>query len=151
QIFGVPLFIKDSTGWIATEAALPLIRVAEEFDARLASERNNRAVTEQRGIDAQVQISGPPFFHTMLLVPQLHTLLAQHPRLEIRIRNRADAIGLGDADIMLRIGRPESGRVVARRLVTLTFRAYRSNMAELRLPGWIDNAERSATTPQAVL
>lgn len=151
QLFGMPLFIKDSTGWTPTDAAMPLLRVAEEFDARLASERNNRHATEQRGIEARVQIAAPPFFHTMVLVPQLHNLLVEHPRLAIDVRNRADATGLGDADIMLRNGRPESGRVVARRLATLTYRGYRSNHAELRLPGWISTEHRTNTAPQMVL
>ncbi len=151
QIFGMPLFIKDSAGWMPTEAALPLLHVAEEFDARLTSERNNRAATERRGIEARVQIAAPAFFNTMVLLPQLASLLSDHRRLEIDIRNRGDATGLGDSDVMLRHGRPESGRVVARRLATLIYRGYRSNLSELRLPGWIALDARATISPAMAL
>lgn len=151
QTFGTPLFIKDASGWTPTGAVMPLIRVAEEFDAKLASERNNRAATEARGIEARIQIAAPAFFHTMLLVPQLHTLLMEHPGLEIDIRNRGEATGLGDADIMIRVGRPDSGRVVARRLTTFTFRAYRSTLAEVQMPGWVAVESRTGGSPQAIL
>jgi DNA-binding transcriptional LysR family regulator len=151
QLFGTPLFVKDSTGWTPTEAALPLLRVAEEFDARLASERNSRAAAESRGIEGRLQIAGPPFYNTMVLVPELHRLLAPHPRLQVDIRNRSEAMGLGDDDIVLRSGRPEAGRVVARRLRTVTFRAYRATRSEMHLPGWIGVDSRTGTSRQVAL
>lgn len=151
QLLGAPVFVKDSTGWAPTDVALPLIRVAEEFDARLTADRNHRSVDEGRGLAATVQIAAPAFFNSMVLVPQVHRLLIDHPRLEVRIKNRAEAMGLGDNDIMLRAGRPDSGRVVARRMVTMTFRAYRSTQAQIRLPGWIDVESRTSTTTQKLL
>ena len=146
QDFGTPLFVKDQNGWLPTQAALPLIRVAEEFDAGLTSEHHNRLAAEGLGVDAQVMIAAPPFYNTMILVPKVHSLLAEHPRLRLEIRNRGDAMGLGEADIMLRVGRPESGRLVARRLASYKFRAYRSARATRRVPGWIALGHVTSTT-----
>jgi DNA-binding transcriptional LysR family regulator len=151
KLLGAPLFVRDATGWVPTDAARPLLRVAEDFSARLSSEANNRAAAGNNGIEAHLQIVAPAFFHNAVLVPQLHKFLARHPGLELTMKNRNDAIGLGDADIMLRVGRPESGRVVARRLVTLTFRAYRSTLAETRLDGWVAIDPRGANTLREAL
>ncbi|MCR8723956.1 LysR family transcriptional regulator [Frigidibacter sp. ROC022] len=145
QAIGVPLFIKDASGWTPTQAVLPLLRMAEDFDARLTSERNSRSALEGKGIQARLQIAAPPFFHTMVLVPEVHNLLAEHPRLELDFRNRVDGTGLGDADILLRQGRPEAGRVLARRLATLTSRGYRSTQAKSTLSGWVSMNARSST------
>ena len=151
KMLGTPLFVRDATGWVPTDAALPLLRVAEEFSARLTSEHNNRATPGRTGIEAHLQIVAPAFFHNVILVPNLHSLLTQHPRLELTMKNRGDAMGLGDADIMLRVGRPETGRVVARRLVTLTFRAYRSTQAQTPLAGWVAIDPRNSNSLREAL
>ena len=151
QLYGVPLFVKEANGWAPTEAALPLLRVAEEFDARLTAERNSRATYNREGMDALVQIAAPPFFNTMVLVPAIDDLLTANPRMRLDVRNRSEATGLGDADILLRSGRPESGRVVARRICSMTFRAYRSTRAAERRPGWIAVDYRTASSPQSLL
>jgi DNA-binding transcriptional LysR family regulator len=151
KMLGTPLFVRDATGWVPTEAARPLLRVAEDFSARLSSENNNRTTAGKGGIEAHLQIVAPAFFQNAVLVPNLHALLARHPRLELTMKNRGDAMGLGDADIMLRVGRPETGRVVARRLVTLTFRAYRSALADARPEGWVAIDPRGANTLREAL
>lgn len=146
QHFGAPLFLKDANGWTATDAALPLLRVAEEFDARLSVERHARLAAVSRGIEARLQIAAPPFFNTVVLLPHFHKLLTEHPGLVLDFRNRVDATGLGEADVMLRINRPESGRVVARRLATLTMRGYRSTGSDMQMPGWIAVEARTGNT-----
>jgi DNA-binding transcriptional LysR family regulator len=148
QLFGAPLFTKSTSGWSPTPAAMPLLKVAEEFDARLEDERNARAASGGRGLRGRIQIAATPFFDTSILLPNLHRLLVLHPRLEIAIRNRADSAAMGDDDIVLRIGRPDAGRVAARRLMTMTFRAYRSGQAEFRLPGWVAVEHRGPNSPQ---
>lgn len=146
QTFGVPLFVKDHTGWTPTEAALPLIRVAEDFDARLTAEHNNRSAAQNATLSANVLIAAPAFVNTVILFPHVAKVIAEHPRLQLDLRNRGDAVGLGEADVMIRFGRPESGRVVARRLCSLKFRPYRCASPSMRLPGWIALEQIAATS-----
>ena len=147
---GVPLFVKDQAGWTATEAAQPFLRLAEDFDARLTADRNGRAATAG-AIAARIQVAAPPVVHAHVLLPRLARLLAAHPRMMLDLRNRTDAVGLGDADILLREGRPEQGRVIARRIAVMTWRGYVSTLAERRLPGWVDVDHRIPTSAQTLL
>lgn len=148
---GVALFVKDADGWKPTPAAMPLVTLAEEIDGRLATETHLRASAGAETLHARIRIAAPSFFNTVVLVPQLHRLIARYPQLEIDIANRNDATGLGDADLLLRVDRPESGRVVARRLTTLTFRAYRSRLARQPMPGWVSVSYALPSAPPMVL
>ena len=144
-----PLFVKKDGIWTATATAAGFIRAADEFDARLRSERNN-ARTEAGHSDQVVRISAMPFVHQQILIPALPLLYRTRPFARIVLRNGSDSLGLGETDIALRFGRPESGRLVARRVAELGFHAYRSARCEA-ISGWVALGEGNATRPSALL
>lgn len=63
-----------------------------------------------------------------VLAPRLSAFYARHPelRLHIRVRNTIDSLAAGEADVSLRISRPEQGDLIARRLSTTAWSLYAS-------------------------
>lgn len=69
-----------------------------------------------RTIAGTVRITSVPSLVNRLLIPALPRLLHEHPRLQIELVAEARNLDLNrrDADMALRLGRPETGGVLAR-------------------------------------
>lgn len=119
-----PLFIKVDGGWQATAAARGLIAAAEEFDSRVRAEENN--AQDAAGLSPQkVRVTAMPFVHHSVLLPEVRKLRQARPNIRLSLRNKAESLGLGDTDIIVRFGRPEAGRLVARKVGDTHFHAFR--------------------------
>jgi DNA-binding transcriptional LysR family regulator len=151
QAMGALLFVKVAEGWTTTPAAGHLVRLAEDIEADLGAQRNRLAAVAQGAVSGRIAISAPPFVVTGILVPGVADMLRRHPAVDVELRNRVGAEGLGDDDIMVRIGRPDSGRLRTRELTHLTLRMYRSRQAPGAAEGWISVGNKYGRTPQLSL
>jgi DNA-binding transcriptional LysR family regulator len=108
------------------------------------------------GKDAQiagsVRLTAVPVLINRLLVPNLGELHARHPRLwlELVAEPRNVSLTRREADVALRLARPEAGRgLLARRLGQLDYAVYcASRQSADRLP-WITYDEALAHLPHA--
>ncbi|MEQ9317762.1 MAG: LysR family transcriptional regulator [Polyangiaceae bacterium] len=115
---GVHLFDRTPEGTKPTVAAEQLMPFAERMEAA--------AMGLMRGVEAleiepegEVRIAAPPGVVDHFLAPAVGELCTRYPRLRIHILS---AIAYADltrreADVALRLGRPESGDLVAKRVV----------------------------------
>lgn len=73
-----------------------------------------------------VRVNAPPTLISHFLAAALLPLQREHPGLRIELVGEARQVSLvrGDADIALRMQRPEEKEVVARRLAVVTYRLY---------------------------
>lgn len=151
QSMGTMLFLKAADGWTATPAALRLVRLAEQIDTELRSQHNTLAEAAHGEISGKIAISAPPFVVTGILVPGVAEMLRRYPAVDVELRNRVAAEGLGDDDIMVRIGRPDAGRLKTRQLAHLTLKMYRSTLARKPSEGWISVGNKYGRVPQISL
>jgi len=124
-ITGQPAFVRSQDGWVPLPHVNSLLDLAEEFEHQIASQLNG-----YEGASAQIIIGAPPFINLTVLIPMLHLLMetsSNAPR--ITFRNRAMEDGLGDCDVVLRGERPDTGRIIARRVGYVSFDLYAP-------PGW---------------
>lgn len=114
-----PLFEKRGQNFVPTEAARRLSALAEEVDQKLRAELS---LLHQGDATAPVtlELAAPPAIHAHYLVPQLTALTEHLPQVLLTLTDKVFAQGLGDADIQIRLGRPEAGRLKARK-----FRDYK--------------------------
>ncbi|MDB2407065.1 LysR family transcriptional regulator [Jannaschia sp.] len=123
QELDTPLFEKRGQGFVSTSAADRLAEVAEGIDHRLRSE-----IGTIRSVDAEMRISlevaAPPAVHTHYLMPQLPELHHKFPNVMLTLTDKVFSQGLGEADIQIRIGRPEGGRLKARKFRDYSLRIY---------------------------
>lgn len=115
--FGSRLFDRTPDGYVATEAGeLVLARARDIEESTLSLER------EVSGRDARVggvvRITGLDAFANDLLLPNLGSLQARHPDLEVVVATELEVVNLSrrKADIAIRYARPRDPNLVARKL-----------------------------------
>ncbi|MEM8823114.1 MAG: LysR family transcriptional regulator [Pseudomonadota bacterium] len=120
---GLPLFEKRGQGFVSTSAADRLALVAEEVDQRLRAEIGNL-----HSVDANqrvpLEIAAPPAVHQHYLLPRTGELHDYLPNVVLTLTDKVFAQGLGEADIQIRIGRPEGGRLKARKFRDFAMRVF---------------------------
>ncbi|HEX5345017.1 MAG TPA: LysR family transcriptional regulator [Duganella sp.] len=141
QSLGMSLFTRSQAGFIATDAAHALQPYAETLAS--ASAALLRAASGMgRGEDAQltgsVRVTASEVVSIEVLPPILAQLRASHPgiTIEVAVSNRIENLLRRDADIAVRMQRPEQDVLVARRIgnIDLGFHAHRDYLARHGTP-----------------
>lgn len=107
-------------------------------------------------LSGTITISAPPAYAAARLVAPLATLRKNHPGLEIRLigESRSAALERREADIAIRLSRPEEGDFTITKLGVMTFRLYASPtyLAETAQTQWtfIGYDGSMASAPQQV-
>ena len=123
QALDTPLFEKRGQNFVATQAARNLGELAEEMDQKL---RGQIAGLHDVGEGAPVplELAAPPAVHAHYVLPHLQEMGRDLPDILLTMTDKVFAQGLGEADIQIRIGRPEGGRLKARKFRDYSLRIY---------------------------
>jgi DNA-binding transcriptional LysR family regulator len=131
----------------AGEAAIGrAARVEQEVEALASGVR--RGETQARGL---VRLTTVPLLANRLLIPALPKLFAAHPalRLELVAEPRNLNLTRREADIALRLARPESGTALVRRVGRLDYAVYAPRRHGGDTLPWITYEEGLRHLPQA--
>lgn len=125
RALGVPLFVRQPTGHRLSDEGQALLARAESLEdafRRLEADIAGRA----RGAVGEVRLATAESFATHLLIPRLPAFRARHPGIRLQIATSVRTIGLTrrEADLALRLARPEQGNLVVRRLGTMAHAFY---------------------------
>jgi DNA-binding transcriptional LysR family regulator len=144
---GARLFERVDGAFHPTKAGEAAIAHAARVEQDVANlERGIRNVDHV--VSGLVRLTAVPMLINRLIVPALPELQTRHPglRIDLIADSRNASLTRREADIALRLARPETGRsVLARRLGQLDYAVYG---ASARLP-WITYEEGLAHLPQA--
>jgi DNA-binding transcriptional LysR family regulator len=118
---GMPLFLRAPQGLLPTAAALALRPYATNLAttaAALLRVASSQGRDPQGELTGTVRISASDVIGVEALPPLLANLRRMHPRLvvELVLSNRIDNLLQGEADIAVRMRRPEQDALVARRI-----------------------------------
>lgn len=122
---GTKLFDRLPRGWVLTadgeEIAERVAGLEEQIHALGAFARGRSGA-----LDGTVRVSATPAFGALFLMPRLGLLRERHPGIELELVGESRIANLvrREADIALRIGRPDSGALVMRRLPDFTYGLY---------------------------
>jgi DNA-binding transcriptional LysR family regulator len=86
-----------------------------------------RAVQAARpGLRGEVSISSPPSLTNVLIAPQLFRLRHRHPGIRIKLigEKRAASLNRREADVALRVTRPQEPGLIARKIGSFGFSLY---------------------------
>lgn len=121
---GVPLFLRHHSGYALTDQGAALLPRAEAAEEALAGLRHEAGAQDQ--IRGHVRIASIESLITPLLVPALAPLLAAHPGLDVEILFSTRTVNLHrhDADLALRMLRPDHGHLRLRQLMVMGFGLY---------------------------
>ena len=118
---GTSLFIKHPTGYQPTTDALVFYNEAENVEKALASLQVNFQ-TKKEEFEGDVRIALPEMLAKHIIIPQLKSFVQRYPKLTLQIVTGIDSVGIarGDADIALRLKRPEQGALTVRKIGTMS-------------------------------
>jgi DNA-binding transcriptional LysR family regulator len=121
---GLPLFLRTQNGYALTdqgEAMLPRAEAVELAMAQMRQEANDHA--QIRGV---VRLTSIESLVVPFIIPALAPLLAANPGLDVEILFSTATINMHrhDADLALRMVRPEHGHLRVRQLATMGFGLY---------------------------
>ncbi|WP_244645195.1 LysR family transcriptional regulator [Salinarimonas ramus] len=123
---GVPLFLRQQTGYQLTEDGADLLENAEAMEAA--------AFALESGADLQAQLTGrvrlatAENLATALILPSLPAFHAAHPNITVELVTDITTVNVHrrDADLAIRMVKPERGNVTLKRLGTLGYGLYAS-------------------------
>ena len=151
---GAKLIVRRTHGCDLTEAGTNLMESLERVEAEFLA---SQARLDETGaaISGTVRIGAPDGFGVAFLAPRLGMLADCYPNLHIQLvpTPRSFSLSRREADIAVLVGRPEKGRLRARKLIDYTLGLYASRgyleghqapsaAAELtnhRLVGYVDD------------
>ncbi|GIT92180.1 LysR family transcriptional regulator [Jannaschia pagri] len=140
QDIGMSLFEKRGQAFVATPAALQLSELAEGLEQQLRTLMSGLR-TDDDNVAVPLEVAAPPAVHSTYLMPRLTELAEHMPQVMMTLTDKVFAQGLGEADIQVRIGRPEGGRLKARKFRDYSLRVFHG--ADHQLNGdWIGLSHR---------
>lgn len=142
QSLGATLFDRGRNGILPTEAAEELLPVAERIEEAMLS-FSNAADALEHEVSGLVRITCPSDVAEVVLVPLLPELFQKHPKLRVDLDagEMLRDLSRREADIALRVVRPEQGDLIVTRLLAVRWllAATPALAKELgRLKSWSD-------------
>lgn len=135
EALGVRLFTRDQLGYKLTDEGSALISQAEALE-QAGFAFSNAAHKKNESVMGHVCLATAQGLADHLIIPALPSLTDVNPNLTLEIVTGVSTVNLHrrDADIALRMVRPESGNVRIRKLGTLGFGLYASKSYLQRRP-----------------
>lgn len=148
---GARLFDRTADGYVVTPAGRDLVARAERMEAEALAVEREVSGADQR-LAGVVRVSATEMLATRFIAPHLARFAAQHPAITIDLSCTPRSVSLTrrEADVVLRLARPEEPDVVSRRLgsIALALYASRAYLAKRGVPA---DAERSLRGHDVVL
>lgn len=122
----LPLFVRQQSGYRLTEEGAGLIEKAEALEAAAAA--FSSGVSSATQLSGRVRLATAENLATALILPALPQFYAQYPGITLELVTDITTVNLHrrDADLALRMVKPERGNVTLRRLGMLGFGLYAS-------------------------
>ena len=141
---GTEAFIRTADGWKPSATGLRLAEIAQEFDGALKAALNDGPGKAEDPVE--MLIGCPPIVRSLVLFPGIRKQQALLTNIRLSFTDRIFREGLGENDLVIKLGPPNQGRVVGRRAGAIAYRLY--GFREDRAGNeWVGLDERHDTFP----
>ena len=145
---GTPLVSRETPHPLTDRGAALLEALTPMVDAALSAQAALDQAPEVRGT---VTLTTVGELVRWVLAGRLGSLYAAHPHVQLRIlvNNRLDSLAAGEADLAVRLTRPQRGDLVSKRLTTATYGLFAARALPLGddVP-WLGLTGTLATVPE---
>lgn len=126
KTLNIPLFSRHQTGYRLTDDGEILYERAEALEA--AGQAFGEAAARQGEAAGLVRLATSDNLATHFILPSLKGLLNSHPALRVEVLSGVQSVNLHrrDADLAVRMVKPDAGHLTLKRLGTLGFGLYGS-------------------------
>jgi len=123
--FGAVLFERSPDGFAVTPLGEDVLVAAERMETEVYG-LMRRAHGTAGQVTGKVRLTSTPLFAARLFAPQLPAFYAAHPGLKLELLGYSQSLDLyrREADVAVRIGRPNGEGIVARKLARVGFAFY---------------------------
>lgn len=139
---GVRLVDRKTTGTSLTEEGRALLPRLERIEAEFLAAQAEMA-GQHGAISGSVRLGAPDGFGVGFLAPRLAEFLRRYPAVNLQLVPvpRVFSLSQREADLAVMVGRPEKGRLKARKLIDYTLGLYaaRSYLNGRKLPESLDD------------
>lgn len=145
---GTPLFERSDGRWQPTATGARVLERATRIEEDVAG-LTRIADAGRPGIHGTVRITSVGAIIADWLVPRLPDLYARHPGLDVALVGSNDNLNVArrEADIAIRLARPETGDFVIRKLADVGFAVYAPAAGEPP-DAWVCYDDELAHTPE---
>lgn len=121
----VRIFERLPRGYVLTPEGEKIAKIARRIEDDVFS-IERLAHGRQSSLEGVVRISAPPTFASHFLAQRLAPLRAKHPGIDLELVGDSRAVSLSrrEADIAVRLVRPQAASIISRRLGTMAFGLY---------------------------
>lgn len=121
---GLPLFLRTQNGYVLTDQGEMLLPPAEAVELAMLEMR--KEASDHSAIRGVVRLASIESLIVPFIVPALAPLLSANPGLDVEILFASAMVNMHrhDADLALRMVRPERGHLRVRQLATMGFGLY---------------------------
>jgi DNA-binding transcriptional LysR family regulator len=148
QSAGSPLLLREAPLRLTERGSALLVAMQPMVDAALAA---RSALEDTPELHGEVTLTTVGELLRWELTPRLPEFYRAYPRLSLRIlaSNRVSSLAAGEADVALRMARPERGELVARKLRTESYTYFAAASLELHARvAWLGLAGSLAELPE---
>ncbi len=123
---GIRLVDRLPRRCVLTEVGQRIATLAGEIDEQTHTIERAARGSQAPAVAGRVTLSAPPVFASHFLAPRLAPLRQQHPLLRLVLSGEAASVSLSrqEADLAVRLGRPQERSSVVRRLGAMRFDLY---------------------------
>jgi DNA-binding transcriptional LysR family regulator len=124
QVLGLPLFLRTQTGYVLTDQGETMLPRAEAVELAMLEMRQE--ASDHDRIRGTVRLASIESLVVSFIVPALAPLLGANPGLNVEVLFSSSTVNMHrhDADLALRMVRPERGHLRVRQLATMGFGLY---------------------------
>lgn len=147
---GTKLFQRAHGRLVATEYGEFAAAHAECIEAEMAAFESEMTGAD-KAPQGRVRVTSVPLVINRLLIPRLGALTGLHPKLTLELISEPRNLSLSkrDADIAVRLARPQAGSALCWRIGELAYSVYGPAGANARSLPWLTYADDYAHLPQA--
>lgn len=144
------LFLRSQGRLVATDLGEIAAVQAERVEGQIL-ELEEKLAGGDASPEGKVRVTAVPVLANRLLIPRLGDLLSRYPKLEIEVVAEPRNLSLSkrDADIAVRLARPEGGSALCRRLGALGYAVYGAPGRPAEGLPWLTYDDDHGDLPQA--
>ena len=136
---GSPLFDRRADGYALTAEGHAVLDLAAGMDER--AQAILRRAGQGGGLTGTVRLTATEAVGERFLVPRLADFRRAHPGIDLELMtdHRTLSLARREADLAIRLARPEAGEMVARRLAVIAYGLYAARGAADAVIGYDDS------------
>jgi molybdate transport repressor ModE-like protein len=142
------LFDRRADGYVLTAHGAAVLELAEEMDDRALA--IVRRVRRDEGLTGTVRLTAVETIAERFLIPRLAEFHHRHPGIDLEVVTDPRSLSLAkrEADLAVRLARPQAGELVTRRLATVAYGVYVAPGGDES--AWVGADDSLADLPESV-